>query len=144
MNNLTFEAFEGAGQLNELKFFRYNVVGKGEIDNVHKAIWGVKYRLQSNNFFKPVFIKGETLYSLDELKVIPEFKNVEVIPAGNIILSIEGNTDIYKEIVIFYINNALRNIKDITNYRKYITKNTDEIICKSILTPNLKYKYLDY
>lgn len=52
MNNLIFEEFKGVGQLNELKFFRYKVVGKGEIDNVHKAIWGVKYRLQSNNFFR--------------------------------------------------------------------------------------------
>ncbi|NFE93591.1 hypothetical protein FC757_00965 [Clostridium botulinum] len=61
---------------------------------------------------------------------------------GNTILSIAENTDIYKDVIVFYINNALKNIKDITKYRKYITKNTDEIICKSILTPNLKYKYL--
>ncbi|WP_045143632.1 Piwi domain-containing protein [Clostridium butyricum] len=142
MNNLTFEAFEGIGQLNELNFYKYRLIGKGQIDNVHQAIWSVKYKLQANNFFKPVFVKGEILYSLDELKVIPEFENVEVILDGNIILSISENTDIYKDVIVFYINNALKNIKDITNYRKYITKNTDEIICKSILTTNLKYQYM--
>lgn len=57
MNNLTFEAFEGIGQLNELNFYKYRLIGKGQIDNVHQAIWSVKYKLQANNFFKPVLLK---------------------------------------------------------------------------------------
>ena len=56
-------------------------------------------------------------------------------------LGIENNLDIYKEVVIYYINNSLRQVRNKFGYKKYITKYTDEIICNTIIDRDLSEKY---
>lgn len=142
MGNLTVEAVEGIGKLTPIMFYQYKLIGKGKIDNVYQVINKAKYAMHSSNYFKPVFIKEDMLYTLEEFKVIPKLDEVDIKLNSSEILNIEDNTNIYANVVEFYINLNLRKIKVLEKYNKYTVKNTDEIISNTVLTRNLQDKFI--
>jgi len=142
MENLTVEVFEGIGKLTPIMFYQYKLIGKGKIDNVYQVINKAKYAMHSSNYFKPVFIKEDMLYTLEEFKVIPKLDEVDIKLNDSKILNIEDNTNIYANVVEYYINLNLRRIKVLEKYNKYTVKNTDEIISNTVLTRNLKDKFI--
>lgn len=140
MENLTIEAFKGIGYIKPLKFYEYSIVPKCEIDNIHKILGQARYKMHSYNNFKAVFVKNHKLYALEKLS-IPKMDNMEINFNKSTELGIENNLDIYKEVVIYYINNSLRQVRNKFGYKKYITKYTDEIICNTIIDRDLSEKY---
>lgn len=70
MNKITFEAFEGIGKVTPKTFYKYNLKGKGNIENVNKVINSVRYDLSSNNKFKLVLKRGEQLVAIERLENI--------------------------------------------------------------------------
>ncbi|MCX0368273.1 hypothetical protein [Clostridium perfringens] len=108
MSNLTVEAFEGIGSVNPMLFYQYKVTGKGKYDNVYKIIKSARYKMNSKNRFKPVFIKDDKLYTLEKLPDIEDldFANINFVKSE--VLSIEDNMSIYGEVVEYYINLKLK------------------------------------
>lgn len=141
MGNLTVEAFEGIGKLTPMTFYQYKLIGKGKIDNVYQVINKAKYAMHSSNYFKPVFIKNDMLYTLEEFKIIPNLDEVDIKLNKSEVLDIENNTYIYSKVVEYYINSTLGKVKVLGKYSKYKTPNTDEIISNTILTRDLKNEF---
>ena len=141
MGKLTVEAFEGIGKLTPMTFNQYRLIGKGKIDNVYQVINKAKYAMHSSNYFKPVFIKDDMLYTLEEFKTIPNLDEVDIKLNKSEVLNIEDNTDIYSKVVEYYINFMLGKVKVLEKYKKYKTQNTDEIISNTILTRNLRDEF---
>lgn len=141
MGKLTVEAFQGIGKLTPMMFYQYELIGKGKIDNVYQVINKAKYAIHSANYFKPVFIKHDMLYTLEEFKTIPNLDEVDIKLNKSEVLNIEDNTDIYAKVVEYYINFSLRKVKVLGKYLKYKIQNTDEIISNTILTRNLKDEF---
>lgn len=141
MNNLTLEAVKGIGKIEPLVFYRYKLIGKGKIENVYKTISNAKNKMSFNNFFKATFSNGEVIYTLEKFDFIPNLDDVTIVFDGEEILPIEGNNQIYSEVVEFYINSNLRKIKLNNKYPKYRATNTKEITGNFILDRNLKEEY---
>lgn len=141
MSNLTLEAFEGIGEIQPLKFYRYDLKGKGKIENVHQVIGKARFAISSRNFYKLVISKDDMLYTIEMLKVIPDLDEVEISYLDEVVLDIASNRDVYAKVIEYYINNKLRNIKIFHKYPKYKTQNTDEIIGHTILTRDLKNEF---
>lgn len=132
MNKITFEAFEGIGKLAPKVFYKYNLKGKGNIENVNKVISSARYSLSSNNGHKFVGVKGDVLLSVEKLEKIPVRNDVDIIFAGEEELDILENKQIYEDLIVYYINNAVRWIK-INNTRKYRAANNSDITCNFLL-----------
>ncbi|MDY4079541.1 MAG: hypothetical protein SOY42_12285, partial [Clostridium sp.] len=132
MSKITFEAFEGTGKVTPKTFYKYNLKGKGNIENVNKAINSVRYDLSSNNKFKPVLKRGEQLVAIERLENIPQRDDVDIIFAGEEVLDVLENKQIYEDLIVYYINNAIRFTK-VDNMKKYRAANNRDIICNFIL-----------
>ncbi|MDY4543731.1 MAG: hypothetical protein SPE00_00180 [Bacilli bacterium] len=132
MSKITFEAFEGIGKVTPKTFYKYNLKGKGNIENVNKAINTVRYNLSSNNKFKPVLKRGEQLVAIERLENIPQRDDVDIIFAGEEVLDVLENKQIYEDLIVYYINNAIRFTK-VDNMKKYRAANNREVICNFIL-----------
>ncbi len=139
MNKITFEAFEGIGKVTPKVFYKYNLKGKGNIENVNKAINSVKYNLSSSNRFKPILKRGEQLLSIEKLENIPQRDDVDIIFDGEEELDVLENKKIYEDLIVYYINNAIRWIK-IDGNNKYRAANNRDIICNFILDRDTKEK----
>ena len=79
MNKITFEAFEGIGKVTPKVFYKYNLKGKGNIENVNKVISSARYGLSSNNGHKFVGIKGDVLLFVEKLENIPQRDRKSVV-----------------------------------------------------------------
>lgn len=132
MNKITFEAFEGIGKVTPKVFYKYNLKGKGNIENVNKVISSARYGLSSNNGHKFVGIKGDVLLFVEKLENIPQRDDVDIIFAGEEELDILENKQIYEDLIVYYINNAVRWTK-INNERKYRAANNRDITCNFVL-----------
>lgn len=139
MEKLTFECFQAIGQITPKIFYKYRLKGKGNVENVYEVINKAKYALSSNNNFKAVFRKDDQLLSLEKLANIPKRDDVEIIFDGEEQLSILTNKKIYEDLIVYYINNAVRGIK-VNNSRKYRAANNREIISNYILDRGLQLK----
>lgn len=129
------------GKLMPMMFYQYRLIGKGKIDNVYQVISKAKYAMHSSNYFKPVFIKDDMLYTLEEFKTMPNLDEVDIKLNKSEVLNIKDNTYIYSKVVEYYINFTIRKVKVLEKYSKYKTQNTDEIISNTILTRNLKDEF---
>ena len=132
MNKITFEAFEGIGKVTPKVFYKYNLKGKSNIENVNKAINTVRYNLSSSNKFKPVLKRGEQLVAIERLENIPQRDDVDIIFAGEEVLDVLENKQIYEDLIVYYINNAIRFTK-VDNMKKYRAANNRDITCNFIL-----------
>ncbi|WP_154820936.1 Piwi domain-containing protein [Clostridium saudiense] len=141
MNNLTLEAFRGIGTIKPLLFYRYKLIGKGKIENTYKTIRNAQNRMSFNNKFKATFSKDEIIYTLEKFEIIPTLDDVTIIFDGEEVLPIKDNNKIYSEVIEFYINNNLRNVKFNYKYPKYRAANTREITGNVILDKDMNEKY---
>lgn len=141
MNNLTLEAFRGIGIIKPLLFYRYKLIGKGKIENTYKTIRNAQNRMSFNNKFKATFSKDEIIYTLEKFEIIPTLDDVTIIFDGEEVLPIKDNNKIYSEVIEFYINNNLRNVKFNYKYPKYRAANTREITGNVILDKDMNEKY---
>ena len=141
MNNLTLEVFRGIGTVEPLVFYKYKLIGKGKIENTYKTVRNAQNKMSFNNKFKAAFSKDETIYTLENFEVIPNLDDVHIEFNGKEVLPLKGNNKIYSEVVEFYINNNLRNVKFNNKYQKYRATNTKEITGNVILDKDMNEKY---
>lgn len=129
--NIAVEKFKFTKKIKPMNFFEYEVLGKGDISNVYKIVGKARYALTSQNRFKPVFSKENKLYSLEKLE-IPELDYCFIEPRGFKKLSIDTNSSIYSDYLIYIINCYLKK-------KGYKVKYNKQILNDNILDRNGKY-----
>ncbi|MCX7950920.1 MAG: Piwi domain-containing protein [Clostridiales bacterium] len=132
------EIFKSNVPLQPREFHEYILAAKGDVSNFYQLSGKAVYGLTAQNKFKPVFRKDDThLYSLEKLNVIPEIQGLKISYNGCKKIDIQGNNNVYADLVAYFINAKLKKIDS-----KYKIKYNKEIRNILMLENNKKYEEL--
>jgi len=134
--SIEIQMFRLNGKLINRKFFHYKIQAKGDVTNFFQISGKAKYALSRINRNNPVFNDEENLYSLEELKEIPEVEKCLIQPAGLIELPVKGNKKVYAD----FLNVSIRNNLVFNNGNKYKREDSRDVISFDILTRSGQYE----